>query len=105
MRLINRETTSVMYITPANDSSITSARAIPVTGRMSLSPTLESTATLRKSSSVQVRGPIGLIGALKLPGRIASHAAYAYANAHASSVNVAPAAKSSSVVATQSYSM
>ena len=56
-------------------SSITSARAIPVTGRMSLSPTLESTATLRKRSSIHVRGPAGLIGALKLPGRVASHAA------------------------------
>jgi len=43
VRPITRETTNAMYITPANDSTITSARAIPVTGRMSLSPTLEST--------------------------------------------------------------
>ena len=75
VRLINRETTSAIYITPAKDSSMTSARAIPVTGRMSLSPTLESRAILRKSSSVQVRGPSGFVGALKLPGRNASHAA------------------------------
>jgi hypothetical protein len=32
---------------PANDSSMTSARAIGNTGWTSLSPTLESTATLR----------------------------------------------------------
>ncbi len=44
---MSRETTSAMYMMPANDSSITSARAIGVTGMMSLSPTLESTATLR----------------------------------------------------------
>ena len=34
-------------MTPAKDSSITIARAIGVAGTMSLSPTLESTATLR----------------------------------------------------------
>src|SRR6476469_4249324 len=44
---MNRETTHAMYITPANDSRITNARAMPVTGRMSLRPTLERTATLR----------------------------------------------------------
>jgi hypothetical protein len=56
VRLISRETTSAIYITPANDSSMTSARAIPVTGRMSLNPTPESTATLRNRSSIHVPG-------------------------------------------------
>jgi hypothetical protein len=47
VRLMSRETTSATYMMPANHSSITSAHAIGVTGTMSLSPTLESTATLR----------------------------------------------------------
>ena len=46
-----------------------------------------------------------MIAALKLPGAAASHATYTYANPHTNSVNVAPAAKSSSVVASQSCIM
>src|SRR5687767_3113503 len=103
--LMSRETTSAMYITPAKDSSITSERARGVTGRMSLSPTLDSTATLRYSSSIQLRIAAGSDGMLKLPGTMAWHTTYTYANAQARRVNVAPAAKSSSVVATQSWSM
>lgn len=52
---MSRETTSAMYMMPANDSSITSARAFGDTGMMSLNPTLESTATLQQRSSVQLR--------------------------------------------------
>lgn len=44
---MSRDTTRAMYMMPVNDSSITSARAIGETGRMSLSPTLERTATLQ----------------------------------------------------------
>src|ERR1700741_3227470 len=43
--LMRRDTTRAMYMTPASDSSITIARAIGITGTMSLNPTLESTAT------------------------------------------------------------
>ena len=53
--LTRRDTTSVRYITPAKDSSMTMPRAIGVTGRMSLRPTLDSTATLRNRSSIHVR--------------------------------------------------
>lgn len=45
--VMSRETTSAMYMIPVNDSSITSARAIGLTGMMSLSPTLERIATLQ----------------------------------------------------------
>jgi hypothetical protein len=68
VRPINRETTNAMYITPAKDSNITSARASGRTGMMSLRPTLDSTLKLRNSNSIQVRGFCGLIAAMKLPG-------------------------------------
>jgi hypothetical protein len=41
-----------MHTTPANASSITTQRAIGLSGTMSLSPTLDSTATVRNSSSI-----------------------------------------------------
>ena len=45
--LMRLDTTKAMYMTPVTDSSMTIARAMGVTGTMSLNPTLESTATLR----------------------------------------------------------
>ena len=50
---------SAIYMTPANCSSITSARAIGVSGMMSPSPTPDSVVKLRNNSSIQVRASGG----------------------------------------------
>jgi len=47
VRPISRETTSAMYITPANCSSITSARAHGLIGRTSPRPKLDSVVKLQ----------------------------------------------------------
>ncbi len=65
---MSRETTIAMYITPQNISSMTSERAIEATGVMSLSPTLERTLKLRKSSSNHDLGSVELTATPKLPG-------------------------------------
>ncbi len=64
-----------------------------------------SVVKLRNSSSIQVRSSPGSTAAVKLPGSIAWTTVYMYANAHATSVNVAPTANSSSVVISRSASM
>ena len=87
-----------MNITPANISSITSARAGGVTGTMSLRPTPDSTLKLMNSSSIQVRAASGDVGAEKLPGYHAWQTENANVHDQASRVNVAPTASSSSRV-------
>jgi len=54
---------------------------------------------LRNSSSIQLRAAWGSTAATKLPGARIWQAEYAKAKPQASSVKVAPAANSSSVVA------
>jgi hypothetical protein len=52
---INRDTTSEMYMTPVNSSTMTSARAIGDTGTMSPRPTPDRQVKLRNSNSIQER--------------------------------------------------
>ena len=94
-----------MYMTPANCSSITSARACGRIGTTSLRPTPDNRLKLRNSSSIQLRAEVGSTAAVKLPGYHCWHTEKANANAHASSVKVAPAAYSSSLVTAWSCSM
>ena len=81
-----------MYITPANEASIASARACGPIGRMSPMPTLDSVLKLRNSSSNHVRGRAGSTRPVKLPGYYAWHTANANAKPHASRVKVAAVA-------------
>ena len=71
VRLTNRDTTMAMYATPASCSSITTERAKAFTGITSLRPVLDRVVKLRKSSSIQVRSPVGSIAAVKLLGSMA----------------------------------
>src|SRR6185312_4243399 len=102
---IRRDTTSARYITPTNISRLATARACTVIGMTSPMPVLDSSAKLKNSSSVQVRGACGSTAAEKQPGCRVWHSTNTKVNAHASRVKVAPAANSSSVVARRSASM
>ena len=64
-----------MYITPANISSIPSARAGGVAGTRSLSPTPDSTLKLMYSSSIHARSAWAAPDTGKLPGYHAWHTA------------------------------
>ena len=66
---------------------------------------LDSVVKLRKRSSIQLRSAAGSVAAVKLLGSIAWQTVKTYAKAQATSVNVAPTAKSSSRVITWSASM
>jgi len=66
---------------------------------------LDRLVKLRKSSSSHVRGASGSVAAMKLPGAVICTTENTYANAHATSVNVAPMAHSSSCVTSESASM
>ena len=92
-------------MTPTNISTVVTARASGLTGITSPMPVLDSSAKLRNISSVQVRGDCGSTAAEKLPGCSACTTTNRWAKPQASSVKVAPAAKSSSVVACQSLIM
>ena len=65
-------------------------RANGLTGTTSDRPVLERFVKLRNSSSSQVRGASGSTAAMKLPGTSACRNENTYANAQATSVNVAP---------------
>jgi hypothetical protein len=54
---------------------MTRARAIPATGEHVAEPDAREHGHAEKEQFIQVRGPSGLTGALKLQGRIASAAA------------------------------
>src|SRR5690606_6192236 len=64
----SRATTMAMYMTPANISSIASARAAGDSGSTSLRPVPDRMLKLRYSSSIQPRGSSGWSAPVKLPG-------------------------------------
>jgi hypothetical protein len=67
-------------------------------GRISPSPVAERFVKLKDMSSTNVRGSPGKLAPTKLPGNCVWQARYTYVYPHASRVNVAPAANSSSIV-------